>query len=276
MEIFSYLKNIPKIGFLGYPSTVGGDINQYIVADSIVIPPKEKIFFSEKVIYMPSSYQCTDRNTEISKEKITRSDCKLPRDGFIFCCFNQSYKITPKIFYTWIKLLKKIDGSVLWLMSTNKWAVNNLIRRASEKGISKNRIIFAKRLPHEQHLSRLKNADLFLDTIPYNAHTTASDALWAEVPILTLPGKSFGSRVGSSILTAIGLTELIAPSIKEYESIALNLAKSPDKLSSLKQKLRKNIVAKPLFNTKLYTKNLEKAYEKIWKQHKKNITDDTK
>ena len=269
LEIFSYLKNIPKVGFLGYPGTVGGDINQYIVADSIVIPPKEKIFFSEKVIYMPNTYQCTDRNTEISKEVITRSDCKLPVDGFVFCCFIQSYKITPQIFDTWIKLLKKVEGSVLWLMSTNKWAVNNLVSRAKGKGVRNNRIIFAKRLPHEQHLARLKNADLFLDTVPYNAHTTASDALWAEVPVLTLLGKSFSSRVGASILTAIGLTEFIALNIKEYEFIALNLANSPNKLSSLKQKLRKNLLTKPLFNTKLYTKNLEKAYEKNWKQHQK-------
>ena len=154
-------------------------------------------------------------------------------------------------------------------MSSNKWAENNLVRKAKEKDISNDRIIFAKRLPHEKHLARIKNADLFLDTIPYNAHTTASDALWVEGPVLTLSGKSFASRVGSSILTTIGLTELIASSIKEYESIALNLAKSPNKLSSIKQKLRKNIATKPLFDTKLYTKNLEEAYEKIWKQHKK-------
>ena len=137
-----------------------------------------------------------------------------------------------------------------------------------------NRIIFAKRLPHEKHLARIKNADLFLDTIPYNAHTTASDALWGEVPVLTLSGKSFASRVGSSILTAVGLTELIAPNIKKYESIALNLAKSPNKLSSLKQKLRKNFSTKPLFNTKLYTKNLENKYEKIWKDHQKKLSSD--
>ena len=269
LEIFSHLNNIPKIGFLGYPGTVGGNINQYIIADSIVIPPKEKKFFSEKVVYMPNTYQCTDNNAEISKKNITRSDCRLPKHGFVFCCFNQTYKITPQIYDIWMKLLKKIDGSVLWLMSSNKWAENNLVRKAKEKDISNDRIIFAKRLPHEKHLARIKNADLFLDTIPYNAHTTASDALWVEVPVLTLSGKSFASRVGSSILTAAGLTELIAPNIKKYESIALNLAKSPNKLSSLKQKLRKNFSTKPLFNTKLYTKNLENKYEKIWKQHKK-------
>ena len=269
LKIFSYFAKIPTVGFLGYAGTVGDNINQYKIADNIVIPKKNKIFFSEKIIYIPNSYHCTDDKVEVINKKLSKKDCSLPKDSFVFCCFNQSYKITPNIFKIWLRLLKKTKKSVLWLLSSNKWAANNLEKIAEENGVNKKRIIFAKKLPHNQHLARIHNADLFLDTTPYNAHTTASDALWAGIPVLTIIGKSFAARVGASILAAIGLQELITSNLKDYERMSLEIANHPKKLQSLKEKIKKNKMIKPLFNTSLYTNNLEKAYEEIWKHYKK-------
>ena len=269
LEIFSHFPKIPTVGFLGYAGTVGGNINQYKIADYTVIPKKDKIFFSEKIIYIPNTYHCTDDNVEVINKKLSKAECNLPKENFIFCCFNQSYKITPNIFNIWLNLLKKTKKSVLWLMATNRWAENNLKNIAEKKGINKKRIIFAKKLPHNRHLARIHNADLFLDTTPYNAHTTASDALWAGIPVLTIIGRSFAARVGASILNAISLPELITSSFKEYEKTAIKIANSPKKLNSLKEKIKKNKLDKPLFNTGLYTNNLEKAYEEIWKDYKK-------
>ena len=269
IELYSYLPNIPKIGFLGYPGTLGGNINQYIIADKIVIPENQKINFSEKIIYLPDSYYPTDNKAKIDKNPISRKECLLPKNSFVFCCFNQSYKITPEIFNTWMEILNQIENSVLWLMSSNKWAQSNLRQIASSKGINKNRIIFAKKVSNQKHLSRIKNADLFLDTFPYNGHTTACDSLFMHVPVLTIKGKSFASRVATSLLSAIGIGELATENLKEYRFSAIELAKSKPKILSYKEKLMINKSTYPLFNTKLYTKNLEKKFLEIWSKTKK-------
>ncbi len=269
IELYSYLPNIPKIGFLGYPGTLGGNINQYIIADKIVIPENQKINFSEKIIYLPDSYYPTDNKAKIDKNPISRKECLLPKNSFVFCCFNQSYKITPEIFNTWMEILNQIENSVLWLMSSNKWAQSNLRQIANSKGINKNRIIFAKKVSNQKHLSRIKNADLFLDTFPYNGHTTACDSLFMHVPVLTIKGKSFASRVATSLLSAIGIGELATENLKEYRFSAIELAKSKPKILSYKEKLMINKSTYPLFNTKLYTKNLEKKFLEIWSKTKK-------
>ena len=266
LEIFSHFNQIPTVGFLGYAGTVNKKINQYKIADPIVAPKNKKHYYSENIIYLPNTYHCTDDMVKVYKNNISKISCKLPQDSFVFCCFNQSYKISPEIFKIWLRLLKKTNKSVLWLLSSNKWAEKNLISYAKKEGVEEKRIIFADKLPHHQHLARIKNADLILDTFPYNAHTTASDALWSCVPFISLRGESFASRVGSSILTSIKMTELITTNLKDYEMLALKVAKSPKKLKYLKKKVRKNIKKTPLFNTALYTINLEKAYKKILKQ----------
>jgi len=269
IELFSYLPNIPKVGFLGYPGTLGGNINQYIIADKTVIPENQKINFSEKIIYLPNSYYPTDNKAKIDKNSISKKECSLPQNSFVFCCFNQSYKITPEIFNIWMDILNNVEKSVLWLVSTNKWAQNNLKQIASSKGINKKRIIFAKKVSNQKHLSRIKNADLFLDTFPYNGHTTACDSLFMHVPVLTMKGKSFASRVAASLLNAIGLNELITESLKEYKLSAIELGKSKQKLQFYKNRLFANKSTYPLFDTKLYTKNLEKAFLEIWSKTKK-------
>jgi protein O-GlcNAc transferase len=216
---------------------------------------------------LPNCYMPQDNNREISSKPISRLHFGLPSDGIVFCCFNNSFKITSREFDIWMSLLEKVDDSVLWLLKTNKWAEYNLRNEAGTRGIDPGRLIFAEKLPTDEHLGRLRLADLFLDTFNFNAHTTASDALWAGLPLITVMGKGFAARVAGSLLSAIELPELITSSKEEYEALALKLASNPDQLHDIRGKLAKKRISSPLFDTATYTKNLEKAYKQVYVQH---------
>ncbi|AXE61829.1 tetratricopeptide repeat protein [Candidatus Thioglobus sp. NP1] len=256
-----------QINYLAYPGTMGADFYDYIIADKIIIPEEQKRNYSENIIYLPSCYMPQDSSRQISNKLITRQECNLPEDGFVFCCFNHSFKITPKEFDIWMRLLSKIDGSVLWLIKSNKSSEDNLKSEAKKRGVEPNRLIFADKIAVEEHLARQRLADLFLDTFNFNAHTTASDALWAGLPVLTKIGKGFAARVAGSLLTSLEVPELITNSEKEYEALALNLASNPEKLATIKKKLADKRTTAPLFDTKTYTKNLEKAYTQAFERY---------
>jgi predicted O-linked N-acetylglucosamine transferase (SPINDLY family) len=261
-----------QVNFLGYPGTLGSNHHDYIIADKILIPKENQKDYSEKIIYLPNSFLVNDSTKKISKKIFTREELGLPKNGFVFCCFNQSYKITPVIFDIWMRLLKKVEGSVLWLTEDNQIALNNLKSEAEKRNVNHEKLIFAKRMPSlADHLARHKCADLFIDTIPFNAITTANDALWAGLPVLTRAGESFSSRVGASMLNAVELNELITLTEKDYETLAIELATNPERLKQIKKKLEKNKLIKPLFNTKLFTKNIESAYTMMHEKYLKNL-----
>src|SRR6476469_4163974 len=209
---------------------------------------------------MPDTYWATDRKLAIAQRTPTRSEVGLPNNAFVYCCFNNNYKITPAIFDCWMRILAKVPGSVLWLLEDSATAAANLKREAEARGVSADRLIFAKRMPLRDHLARHRSADLFLDTLPYNAHTTASDALWAGLPVLTQLGETFAGRVAASLLNAVGLPELIARTPEEYERMAVDLATQTEKLTALKRKLMENRLTTPLFDTKRFTGHIEAAY----------------
>jgi predicted O-linked N-acetylglucosamine transferase (SPINDLY family) len=266
-RIFSYRAVPIQVNYLGYPGTMGAEYMDYIVADITLIPPDSQSYYSEKVVYLPNSYQVNDRKRAISDKQFTRQDLGLPENEFVFCCFNNNYKILPATFASWMRILRAVDGSVLWLFKDNPLVVENLKKESGKQGIAANRLVFAERLPLPEHLARHRQADLFLDTLPYNAHTTASDALWTGLPVLTLMGQSFASRVAASLLNAIGLPELITNTQEEYEALAIELATNPQKLVEIKLKLANNRLTTPLFDTPLFTKNLEAAYLKIHERY---------
>ena len=275
-EIFQYKMSPIQINYLGYPSTMGANFIDYIIADPVTIPDENSDFYSEKIIYMPHTYQANDDKRKIAKTNSKRVDFNLPEKGFVFCCFNQIYKISPKEFNIWMRLLRNVNNSVLWLIKSNKLVEHNFSKEAKRQGIDPLRIVFAEKLSHSEHLARHKHADLFIDTFNYNAHTTASDALWAGLPIVTKQGKQFSARVTSSLLTACGLPELITKNEKEYEDLIYELATNPKKLKTISLKLSENKKNKPLFNTKQYTNNFEKGLQKAYDlyingEHPKNI-----
>ena len=271
IKVFSHRCAPIQINYLGYPGTSGAKFIDYIVADKILIPKEKQKYYSEKIIYLPNTYQVRDSTQKISTKIFKRKDFGLPEKDFVFCCFNQNYKITPDVYDVWMRLLKKISGSVLWLIKNSDAGLDNLKKEAHARGVDPNRIIFAEKLPVPEHLARHKLADLFIDTFPYTAHTTCSDALWAGLPVITCIGESFASRVGASLLSAIGLEELITKTKIEYENLAIKIATNSKVLKNIKNKLEKNKVNKPLFNTKLYTSNLELAYKKIYKNYHSNL-----
>lgn len=261
-----------QISYLGYAGTTGTKSIDYIIGDKILIPEKYQKNFSEKIIYLPNSFMVNDPTKKISDKIITREEFDLPKNGFVFCCFNKKYKITPNVFEIWMRLLKKIDGSVLWLFEENSTSIKNLKIEASKGGVDGERLIFANRVPLlADHFARHKLADLFIDTFPYTAHSTCSDALWAGLPVLTRMGQSFASRVSGSLLNAIGLNELITNTEEEYENKAFSLATDPNYINEIKNKLYKNRLTKPLFNVKLFTKHIESAYTAIYDRYNKNL-----
>ena len=263
-EVFSLRIAPIQINYLGYPGTMGTNFMDYIIADQIIIPTEFRDCYSEKIIYMPHSYQPNDNKREISRKKITKSDMGLPEDSFVFCSFNNIYKITPNEFDIWMNILNQVQGSVLWLLKSNEWAEENLKKEAQKRGVDTNRLVYANKLPHKEHLARLKLADLFIDSFNVNAHTTASDALWAGLPVVTKKGKGFAARVAASLLNAIDLPELITDNNKDYQLLILDLAKNPNKLKIIKEKLNKHRLIKPLFNTKQYTENIEDGYKRAY------------
>jgi len=263
-EIFQYRVSPIQINYLGYPGTMGASFMDYIIADPVTIPDENRNFYSEKIIYMPHTYQANDNKRKIAKTNLKRVHFNLPDKGFVFCCFNQIYKISPKEFAIWMDLLKNVDNSVLWLIKSNKWVEHNFGKEAKRLGIDPSRIIFAEKLSQSEHLERQKHADLFIDTFNYNAHTTASDALWCGLPIVTKQGKQFSARVASSLLTACGLPELITKNEIEYKELIYELATNPKKLKTISLKLRENKKNKPLFNTKQYTNDFENGLQKAY------------
>ena len=265
LSIFSYRVAPIQISYLGYPGSTGSDCIDYLIADKVIIPDKFRKFYSEKVIHMPNCYQCNDSNRKTTKKEFSKTELGLPENEFVFACFNANNKISSAEFDIWMRLLKKVKGSVLWLYKSNNYSEINLKKESEDRGVESARIIFADRVSNENHLSRIKCADLFLDTFNYNAHTTASDALWSGVPVLTKQGKSFSARVCSSLLTSLNLEELIVKNNFEYEEKAYSIATNRIYLKDLKYRLNKSKIESTLFNTKRFTENIEKIYFELVK-----------
>ena len=254
-----------QVGYLGHPGTLGASFIDYLIADEFLIPPADQVFYAEKIAYLPDSYQVNDRKRVVSQQTPTRAAAGLPADGLVFCCFNNNWKITAPMFDVWMRLLVAVEGSVLWLLADNRRVVDNLRREAVARGVAAERLIFAARAPNDAHLARHRLADLFLDTLPCNAHTTASDALWSGVPIVTCAGRSFPARVAGSLLGAVGLKELVTHSLEEYEALALALARDRDRLRSLRTHLSHERERLPLFDTPRFCRHLEQAYRQMWR-----------
>jgi predicted O-linked N-acetylglucosamine transferase (SPINDLY family) len=274
LGIFAYRPAPIQVTYLGYPGSLGAEFMDYALVDNFVVPPEQKDFFTEKLVHLPNSYQVNDRKRETYENPPSRQDCGLPKEGFVFCCFNNSYKITPVIFDIWMRLLHQVKDSVFWLYISNEEAQKNLLREAAERGIDSERLVFAPRLPLDKHLARQTCADLFLDTLPYNAHGTASHALWAGLPLLTCAGEAFQSRVAGGLLHAVGLPELVTTNLEDYEALALKLALNSELLSLYRQRLIEARETAPLFDTERFTKNLETAYEEMWDRYINGLTPD--
>lgn len=256
-----------QVNYLGHPGTLGAPFIDYLIADEFVIPKGSDAFYTEKIAYLPDTYQVNDRKRAVAKMP-SRAEVGLPAGGFVFCCFNNDWKITPPVFDVWMRLLQAVHGSVLWLLGDNRRAVENLRREAARRGVAPERLVFAERIVNDRHLARHRLADLFLDTLPCNAHTTASDALWSGVPIVTCAGRSFAARVAGSLLHAAGLQELVTDSLAQYESVALALARDRRRLAALRQHLTRERERLPLFDTPRFCGHLEEAYRRMWRTHR--------
>ncbi len=272
--IFSFRAAPIQVNYIGYPGTLAAEHIDYIVADKTLIPSDSQQHYAEKIIYLPNSYQVNDRKRKVADKIFSKEEMGLPNEGFVFCCFNNNFKITPQTFNGWIKILEAVEGSVLWLLEDNPIAKANLRKEAQARGLNPDRLIFAQRMKLPEHLARHRVADLFMDTFPYNAHTTASDALWAGLPVLTCMGESFASRVAASLLNAIELPELITTTQEQYESTAVELATNPEKLKAIKDKLERNRLTTALFDTEHFTKHIEAAYIKIYERYQADLTPD--
>jgi protein O-GlcNAc transferase len=253
-----------QVNYLGYPGTTGADFIDYIIADKIVLPFDQQAFCSEAIVHLPDSYQVNDSRRAVAATVPSRREAGLPDDALVLCGFNQSFKITPPVFDLWMRLLERLDDAVLWLVQANDAATANLRARAESCGVDPGRVIFAPRCGNAEHLARHRLADLFLDTLPYNAHTTASDALWMGVPVLTCRGRAFAARVAASLLDAVGLPELVTTSLDEYERLALELAGDRHRLQAMRQKLDADRLACPLFDTDRCRRHIEAAYRTMW------------
>jgi predicted O-linked N-acetylglucosamine transferase (SPINDLY family) len=252
-----------QVNYLGYPGTMGADYIDYMIVDRFVVPPDQQQFYDEHLVYLPHCYQCNDDEREIAAYTPTRAECGLPEQGFVFCCFNDTYKYTPDVFDIWMRLLHAVPESVLWLLEAAPGVSDNLRREANARGIASDRLVSAPRLSLPEHFARHRLADLFLDTLPYNAHVTASDALWAGLPVVTCAGTTFASRVAGSLLQAIGLDELVTTSLEDYECLVLRLASDYGLRTGLRRRLAENRQTFPLFDTARSTRYLEAAYIRI-------------
>lgn len=270
-NLFQYGLAALQMNFLGYAGTMGSNCMDYIIADEVIIPESQRRFYTENVIYLPDSYFPSDDARKISDKKYKKSDFGIPKDSFVFCCFNANYKISSVELDIWTGIMKKVPHSVLWLLSTNKWAEENLKLNFLKNGLNPARLYFADRIPVSNHLKRIQLADLFLDTFNYNAHTTASDILWSGIPIVTKIGHQFAARVTASLLNAIDMPELITTTPSEYENLIIELASNPDTFRKLKAKLQKNRLSTPLFDTKRYTKNFEQGLKYAHQLKLKNL-----
>lgn len=249
-----------QVNYLGYPGTMGVEYMDYLIADQTVIPEASRQFYSEKIVYLPDSYQPNDSRRAISAKSFSRVNEGLPEMAFVFCCFSKAYKITPAVFDVWMRILGRVDGSVLWLLESDPRASENLRKEARRRGICPERLVFAQALPLDEHLARHRLADLFLDTLPYNAHTTASDALWSGLPVLTRIGETFAGRVAASLLCAVNLPQLITTTEVEFEEMAIGLAHDTERLQTIRRMLQRNRLDAPLFDSHAFTRNLEAAY----------------
>ena len=258
--IFAHRCAPVQVNYLGYPGTLGAPYYEYILVDRHVIPPDQSEHYTEQLVYLPHCYQVNDSKRKIADRVFSRSELGLPEKAFVFCCFNNGYKILPQTFDTWMRILHAVQDSVLWLLDHNGLATQNLQKEAAARGIDPLRLIFAPRMPLADHLARHKSADLFLDTLPYNAHTTASDALWAGLPVLTCMGKSFAARVAGSLLMTMNLPELITHTQADFEAKAIAYAKDPVASQKIKSILLKHLLSSPLFDAALFTRHIEKAY----------------
>jgi len=271
--IFAYRAAPIQVSYIGYLGTMAAEYIDYLIADATIIPADSRPFYTEKIAYIPS-YQANDSQKKISERTFTREELGLPDKGFVFACFNNNYKILPATFDSWMRILKASEGSVLFLYADNEKTQDNLRKEAEVRGISSQRLVFGKSLPGEDYLARYKSCDLFLDTAPYNAGTTASDALWVGLPVLTLTGKSFASRMAASLLNAIGLSELITISQEAYEAKAIEFARSPEMLTDIKEKLMKNRTSSPLFDTPLFINHLEVIYTQMMNRYLADLPPD--
>ena len=266
-KIFAYRAAPIQINYLGFPGTMGTDFMDYIVADRYIIPLENQEYFNEKILYLPNTYMPTDNGRELSERHMTRRDMGLPEDAFVFCCFNNNYKITSSEFDIWMRLLNKVEGSVLWLRQSNQWSELNVKKEAQRRKVDPQRVVFAGRVPMAEHLARQRLADLFIDTFSFNAHTTAAEALWTGLPVVTKTGQGFAARVAGSLLNSVGLPELITKNENDYEMLILELVTNPSKLNKIRKKLAANLLEKPLFDTGQYTKHIEDGYQQAYQNY---------
>lgn len=269
--IFSYRAAPIQVNYLGYPGTMGAKYIDYIIGDSHIIPPEDDRHYQEKVVRMPDSYQVNDSKRLIANYTPTRAELQLPEDAFVFCCFNNHYKITAEVFAVWMRLLTQVPGSVLWLLGSNPEAESNLRQSAQNLGVEPERLVFAARMGLPEHLARHRQADLFLDNVPVNAHTGTSDALWAGLPVLTITGQAFAGRVAGSLLKAMDMPELICANLAEYEQKALKLATDRALLAAMKAKLAAHKTQAPLFDTLRFCQHLEAAYRKMYERQQNGL-----
>lgn len=264
-----------QVSYLGYPGTLGMPQMDYLIADRIVLPPEHAQHYSENIIWLPDCYQCNDNTRQVAEQTPSRVEAGLPESGFVFCCFNNNYKIAPAVFDVWMRLLHEVPGSVLWLLGDNDAATRNLRAEAAARGVEPARLVFAQRVSPEAHLARHRLADLFLDTLPYNAHTTASDALWAGLPVLTCLGNAFAGRVAASLLRAVDLPQMITASPEEYRLRALELVRDPAQLVRMRAHLASTRMTQPLFDTERSCRHLEKAYSGMWQRYANGLAPDS-
>jgi predicted O-linked N-acetylglucosamine transferase (SPINDLY family) len=265
--IFAHRAAPIQVNYLGFPGTMGADFMDYLIADRLIITDEDRRHYSEKIAYLPNSYQANDRQRAVAADAGTRASHGLPPEDFVFCCFNSPYKINPPVFDQWMRILRRVEGSVLWLLADNHAVADNLRREAERRGISGARLVMAAPLALPEHLARHRAADLFLDTHPCGAHTTASDALWAGLPLLTRRGDSFASRVAASLLHAIGLPELVTSTTQDYEDTAVALATDSARLAGIRERLDFNRLRTPLFDTERYTRDLERVYQAMYDRY---------
>jgi len=270
-NIFALRAAPQQVSYLGYLGTLGAPYLDYLIADTTIIPLEHQRHYLEKLVYLPS-YQANDSKRIISEKRFTREELGLPPTGFVFCCFNASYKIVPEVFNGWMRILRQVEGSSLLLLAENMTAQRNLRKEAVERGVAADRLVFGERVAVPEYLARYRSADLFLDTLPYNAGTTASDALWAGLPVLTRMGQSFAARVAASLLNAIGLPELVTTTQQQYEAMAIELASDPARLAQLKDRLSRNRLSTPLFDTEQFTVHLENAYMQMYERYQTGLS----
>lgn len=262
--IFAFRPAPVQVEYLGYPGTTGAEFMDYLIADHLVVPVGEKAYFTERLVRLPHCYQVNDNTQKVSGKTFSREECGLPENAFVYCSFNTDYKIDRFTYQIWMDILKQVPGSVLWLLVRSDDTRRNLTAAAAAAGVSEDRLVFAQSLPKDEHLARIALADLALDTRIVNGHTTTSDCLWVTLPVVTVKGNHFASRVSASLIEAVGLSELVCDSLEEYESLAVELAKDPRRMSEIRAKLSKNKMTEPLFDSKRTVRSLEAAYTRMW------------